>query len=340
MNITITPVCAGKPWNGASIHEGPLGGSETAALCLGREFAARNHNVVMFTHGQPGSFEGVVYRHVSELMDGGLPGGTEVHISSRWVDILLRTPPEVTRVLWVHDVPPQVPVNIPADLIVALSRFQAHAWQLYDGWPEDRLLICGDGVTATNFAGFEVRDENKLIWTSNPDRGLYIAAKIFREQVHPRWPDLRLVVYGSYGVYGWPKEQERPFQPPIEWQDEGWLEMQEPLPHLALARELMGSFAMWYPTWWPETFCMAALESQMAGTPVITTNVGALPETIIGGIVCHTTDELVNAVSQLRNANRWNKLSEAGKEFAQGHSWPEIAAAWERAIHNVQEMED
>ena len=76
---------------------------------------------------------------------------------------------------------------------------------------------------------------------------------------------------------------------------------------------------------------MAALEAQAAGTPVITSTIGALAETVKGGIC---TNDFVNAVSQLRNVGRWRKLSAAGKAQAQEFSWAAIAAQWEMQINN------
>jgi len=334
MNILVTPVLAGKPWNGATYYEQPLGGSEKAVICLSRELARRGHEVYVFASGQPGLFEGVTYHHISQLNMGALPE-VDVHISSRWLEVLQHSKAKV-RALWLHDMAQMPPSHIPADLIVALSHAQAVSWGIADGgWPEERLAYIGDGVDISHFSGMEVRDPNRMLWISNPDRGLYIACKIFREHILPRWPDLYLDIYGRYAVYGWGKEQERMFLPPPDWIDGKSIRLHEPVPALAVARELMKSWALWYPTWWPETFCMAALEAQAAGTPVVTCPVGALTETVKGGIV---TDDLVNAISQLRNRARWEKLAKAGEEWAEEHSWARIAAKWEAKILDIMSL--
>lgn len=336
MHIVITPAIAGKPWDGATIYEQSLGGSESAVVYLAREFARRGHKVRVYSHGRPGTFEQVEYFHVNDLTLVGLPE-CDVHISSRWPEILNNSPGNV-RVLWLHDMPQNPNLQVGADLIVALSQPHAAAWGLLDpnAWDPERLLIEGDGVDTTLFTGREVRDTNRLIWASNPDRGLYLAAKIFREQLLPRWPDLKLHVYGRYSIYGWPEAAERPFLPPSVWMRDGSIVLHDSLPRLALARQLMSSWCLWYPTFWPETYCMMALEAQCAGTPVVTTPVGSLPEVVKGGIV---TMDLVNAISQLRNAARWKKLSTAGQDYAALHSWAIVAAHWETAIGRVMGLE-
>lgn len=296
---------------------------------MARDLARRGHDVTVYTHGSPGRFEDVRYLHINELHPDMLME-YDVHISSRWHEILniSRAP---CKVLWFHDMPGyQRDPEIQADLAVFLTDAHRAAW----GAPAEHpaITIIGDGVDTSLFSGREDRDKTKLIWCSNPDRGLYLGSKIFVEQILPRWPDLQLHVYGRAAVYGWGDEQERMHLPPREWVEAGHIVLHEPVPRLALARELMKSWAMFYPTFWPETFCMAALEAQAAGTPVITTPTAGLVETVRGGIL---TNDFVNAVSQLRNVNRWEKLSEQGKEHAAEYSWAKIALRWEKAMEET-----
>lgn len=307
-----------------------MGGSEAAVAYLARDLARRGHDVTVFTHGMPGRFEDVYYRPVNSL-DPSTLAEWDVHISSRWKEILDYSPCPV-KIIWMHDMPGYTVPNLNAHLAVFLTEAHANAW----GAPLDHpaITIIGDGVDLSLFTGREDRDENMLVWISNPDRGLYVAAKIFVDEILPRWPDLRLYVYGRAAVYGWGDEAETYFLPPREWVEKGLVVLREPLPRLALAHELKRAWAMFYPTFWPETFCMAALESQAAGTPVITSPTAALVETVKGGIL---TNDFVNAVSQLRNANRWQKLSAQGQEFATKHSWAQIALRWEKAIEQAME---
>ena len=78
---------------------------------------------------------------------------------------------------------------------------------------------------------------------------------------------------------------------------------------------------------------MAALEAQAAGTPIVCSRYGALPETVAGGI---PTFDFVNAISQLRNKNRYKKLSEIGMEYAQGKDWDDRAVEWVDLIEQVR----
>jgi len=334
MRIFFTPLIVPgvKPWAGHTIYEQALGGSESAVVYLAREFARRGHDVTVFTTGQPGTYEKVKYLPQGQI-PVQTPGVCDVWISSRWEDIFSQVPDTIYKVLWLHDMA-HGGIEAAAHKVVMLTQAHAASYLLYPPYPP-HIFIEGDGVDLTLAAGYEDRDPNRLMWISNPDRGLWIAAEIFVNQILPRWPDMTLEVYGRASVYGWPAAVEEPHLPLVDTlkKADGRIKIKEPLPRLALVRRLMSAFALWYPTYWPETYCMSALESQAAGTPVVTSPVGALTETVKGGIV---GTDFVNAISQLRNGGRWKKLSDAGKEYAAEHSWAKVASRWENNVFGGQ----
>lgn len=218
--------------------------------------------------------------------------------------------------------------GIYAHYLVGLTEFHVRHWNV----PPDHTRIIGNGVDTSLFAGPEIpRDENKLVWTSNPERGLPIAARIFQE-IRKRWPDLELHIYGRSAVYGWgPGDagDEWPYLPREEHMENVFLH--EPLNKSGLAKVLREAWAWYYPSWWPETYCIAALEAQAAGTPVISVPEGGLVETVKGGVL---TYDFLNAVSQLRNKARYQKLSEAGKQFALALDWDVRADQWLKVIND------
>ncbi len=65
---------------------------------------------------------------------------------------------------------------------------------------------------------------------------------------------------------------------------------------------LAGAKAMIFPTRWPEPFGIVAIEALVSGTPLITTHNGAMPEIIEHGkqgFLCHTKDEMVDAIKNI-----------------------------------------
>lgn len=327
MKWILLPIPAGKPWNGATLYaQGGLGGSESAVAQLALALARAGEQVTVMSHGAPvpsTKFEGVEYRLTSdENLNEAIREPWDVVLSSRWLEALVPQWQAPVKLFWTHDIPNTPETTIHADKAVCLSKFHQTAWHLDDS----NSVVIGDGVDLSLFKwmSHQPRNENKLVWISNPDRGLALAARIFQE-VRKRWPELELHVYGRSAVYGWDANVEAPFLPQARYMENVFLH--EPLSKPSLAVELFTTWALFYPTYWPETYCMAALEAQAAGTPVISVPFGALPETVKGGIL---TYDFLNAISQLRNKGRWSKLSEAGREWAEQNTW----------AHRAQEFVD
>ena len=258
-----------------------------------------------------------------------VPKEWDVVIISRWYDLLQHPWNTKCLLIWLHDLAQQGMPSLRAHKVIVLSNFHAASYK----FPAESVEIIGDGVDLSLFEGTDLtRNENVLVWTSNPDRGLALATKIFQEQLRPRWPDLELHIFGRSSVYGWPSENEGPYLPRDEHMENVFLH--DPLTKAGLAKMLREAWAWFYPTYWPETYCIAALEAQAAGTPIVCSRYGALLETVEGGI---PTYDFVNAISQLRNKNRWKKLSERGKEHAQEKDWDDRAKEWMKVIEDVRQ---
>jgi protein O-GlcNAc transferase len=322
------PVAAGKPWNGNTVISEPLGGSEAAVAYLAQAMQRKGEEVHVVTHGPPlpeGDFAGVIYHHNQTEMEKLVNEEKwDIVVSSRWPDVLSWPWKCSGKILWLHDLPHDQ-VNLYCNFLVFISQYQLDAYK-----PNAPYHIIGDGVDwdlVKSIGNAQQRDPNKLMWVSNPDRGLPLACHIFQE-IRKRWPELQLHVYGRSSVYGWTDDIEAPYLPRKE--EMAGVIMHAPLSRPALLRELSTAWAVFYPTFWPETYCMATLEAQAMGTPVICSPLGALNETVKGGIL---TNDFLNAISQLRNQRRWEKLSYAGIEWAETQSWANQAQKWLDSVY-------
>ena len=325
MRWIFTPVLSGKPWNGDTLVKEPLGGSESAVGFLARALARRQHEVLVFTHHTgEGLYEGVQYFHSSRLNTIGQLEA-DVHVSARWIEPLQATGLVKEHILWLHDMSPTYGLNIKN---VFLS--QAHLDSIEQKPDGKSFFIIGNGVNLADFADYvplEQRDRTKLIWTSNPDRGLHVAARIL-QVLRKKHPELTLHVYGRASVYGWDASAEVPYYPAVE--DRENIILHDPLPKAELAKELATAWAWFYPTTWPETYCIAALEAQAAGTPCLCPPYGALTETVKGGIL---TDKYEEPVERLMDDGEWNKLSFKGRAYAANCDWDNRAEEWERLVN-------
>ena len=338
LNILILPSPAPKPWDGNTLKTEPLGGSETMAGQLAYYLANRHHHIVYIASApgvSPNYIDGVHYRP-TEMAQMLIQQPWDIVIVSRWTDILpavAENPQIKSVVFWSHDIMrswDQIRnVYTNANAFVTISDF--HASITYDDSDpnndEEMLqVIMPNAVDLSLFDGNEDRQPGRLVWTSNPNRGLWNAIRIFRK-LRKRWPNLEFHIYGRSSVYGWTSIQdpmhEGPYLPEIDEQN---VYVHEPLGKADLARELMKSWAMFYPSTWIETFAISVLESQAAGTPVITNPYGALVDTVQGGIL---TWNFESAIEQLLDPKEYQRLSLLGRNWARNFSWGTISDRWD-----------
>jgi len=294
----------GIPFDGDTINERSLGGSESAAYYVAKELASRGHKVVVFTEKE-GSSEsnGVTYLHLGER-NQAKPMGTNWHFycenTPHEVNIIQRVPSGFTYAIqskinlwWAHD--------------IALKRnnnaFMSQTWQtnavlpvsnwfkdqIEKAWlvDPDRITPVHNGVDYSLFEQFELKDNSKksegitLLYSSRPERGLehLVRPGGIMERLLEDAPHIKLKVCGYEhpvpqleGFYGFLRERCEEL-PNVEHLGQ--------LTKEALCKIQCEEADVWcYPTEFEEVSCITAMEFMAAGATIVTTNIGALPETI------------------------------------------------------------
>lgn len=323
MKWLFCPLPQGKFFDGTTIYTEPLGGSESSVVYLARALARKGEEVIVLGHMPPNQTEpkptdDVIYMPQSMIAQL-IRQSWDTVVSVRWPYVLneLNWNTHVP-IIWIHDMP-SPDFGYRARHAVFLTEWHQNAWQLSN----ENSVVIGNGIDPSLYKGDKANEKgNKLIWTSNPDRGTAIAAMIFQD-IRKAWPDLELHIYGRASVYGWDAEAESPFLPRPQHMENVFVH--ESVKKSVLAKKLADSWALFYPTYWPETFCIATLEAQAAGLPCVVPPFGALPETVKGGIVSY---DFKNSISLLRNVRKWQKCAEAGIEHAASSTWEDRADVW------------
>jgi glycosyltransferase involved in cell wall biosynthesis len=199
---------AGMPFNGDSLGKKALGGSETMGLYMARGLAARGHNVTMFCNcEQPGIYEGVIYKNVSEFIKLAIDRDNPHDVT-----IVQRVPepftiPLASRVQfwWMHD--------------LALKRYmqavQGVAWNFdriltVSEWHRQQMLaVYGlePSIVVATRNGIDLdlirsipdppeRDMNALVFTARPERGMDTLLEHIFPALLRQKPELKIYLAG------------------------------------------------------------------------------------------------------------------------------------------------
>lgn len=362
----------GRPVTGKTLEETGCGGSESALIYMARELHLLGHEVYVFNQcGEAhGTYDGVEYRDVKEfgqILQSGK--GFDVLVVFRDLDILKVLGPDSSsigikkKVYWAHDDqsylwnnPNKLAeiggwLNKNTNSIFAVSKWQADVYAEKFGVHKDKIYVTRNGVNLSLFQKPINKEPKRLIYTSVPDRGLDILVDIFPEI--KKQTGAELYVYSSFKVYGASATDAKLKDLFAKAKNEG-INIMEPLTQKELSRELLRSRLMVYPnhqaTFHPvyaETACIAVLEAQAAGTPVITSKRGALPESVLDnetGILIdgdpysseYKTKLIEATVKLLKDDKEWQRLSDnAKKRTLQEYSWTKIAGEWQDKFNQL-----
>ncbi|MBI4795230.1 MAG: glycosyltransferase family 4 protein [Deltaproteobacteria bacterium] len=331
----------GLPFDGATIYEKGLGGSESALYFLAREFAGKGHRVQVFCHTRrPGRYEDVEYRHLESFPAAAAQQVFDVFIVSRFPRVFTLPFQSRLKVMWNHDnlVEPQTyrRETFRADLFLTLSAY--HEAEYLSQLPElspfcHRTKNGVDlemGREAILAAG---KDMTKVVYASRPERGLEILLRHIWPRLLQARPELQLSIMGY----------EAPNKPGQEHMAGlvagaprttvlGSLAKPDFYRHLAEAALLL------YPCSFPEISCIVALEAQALGTPIITSRDFALTETVgvprylISGrpaFPAYQEAFIARALLYLDDRDRYHQDTSAALRWVTEHySWNHIADEW------------
>lgn len=116
--------------------------------------------------------------------------------------------------------------------------------------------------------------------------------------------------------------------------------MRGSLPKTALATELSAARVMLYPCTFYETSCIAAIEAQASGTPVVASTLAALPETVLNDVSGYLipgdpyTAEfghhfIETVVNLMKDDEAWERLSQGARHRTESlYDWNAIAKDW------------
>lgn len=358
LHVVIWTGPAWEKWSPASVNQGGIGGSETAAACMARELVKLGCRVTVLSDiEREGVFDGARYVPYGDALKRPQDFACDVFVCSRQPTTFEYAWKFKVSFLWIHDIHVGQSTGrigellLKADRLLALSQW--HKKYLLECYPylhPDTVVVTRNGIDVDRFAAEPIKQGNHLIYPSSPDRGLERLIELL-PRIRARVPDVGLHVY--YGFDNWRKSAEIA-------KDQGVLDRIKRIEHLLastegvyhhgrvsqkeLAEAFLASKVWAYPTWFTETFCISALEAQAAGCVPVTTSLAALSETVKQGILLpppNTSEEYAQdfveaVVGLLTNENVRRAHADLGRKWALAEGgWDKVAAEWLEMFERV-----
>jgi glycosyltransferase involved in cell wall biosynthesis len=282
--------------------ERPLGGSQSAACYLAPELVKLGHRVTLVSRGvKPKLVRGVYCQPLSGMDDSVLRNADSVvHLSgfdrASLAELKARCRPDARQIVWTghaHDrgavatlARPEVQALI--DGFALVSEWQAACFCQAFGLDPARIGILRNAVGpafADLFGGSPILPAKEgpptLCYTSTPFRGLDRLLVAFT-RIRAAVPDARLEIYSSMALYNALLD---PYQPLYDAaRTTPGVAYHGAVAQPALAQALRRATMLAYPNTFFETSCIAVMEAMAAGCSVVTSDLGALPETGAGFI--------------------------------------------------------
>lgn len=342
------------PFHAKTLDERPLGGIETGVIRLSEELSRLGHQVVVFSQLENPPLSDPLYLPQRALRD---LGPVDVLIAVRdWAPLFLPIDAKL-RFLWTGDSYDQPQcigmgdkrIASRLDAVLAVSRWHADILAEKSGCPLEKFRVLRNGIKLSYFEGVETKRRKRLIYSSTPYRGLALMPRIYRELV-AKHRDIELHVFSGYQVYSSGTNDRHPGEAEFKRIKDELLKLPGVfipgnVPQKQLAREFMKSALLLYPNTFEETSCITALEAQAGGCAIVTSDLGALSETVgAAGILINETPgteayirEMVSAADRvLSDDTLFENLSRSAREQSKRFDWKVSAADLLETIDSIK----
>ena len=333
-------------------YQNPLGGSESAMCYLAEHLARLGHKVILLTRlSQKSTKRGVICIPLDKITNDILVSLDILVVQNsplQGIKIKKYLHPKTKLVLWTqhaHDQPAVSPLANPLiqqlfDAFVLISQWQLDSYISSFKLPKNKCTILHNAVSpAFENLIFKKTLPPILVYTSTPFRGLDLLIRLF-PSIRKAIPGITLRIYSSMQVYQTPKELEQKDYGDLYrlcGETEG-VEYKGSISQSKLAKELRAVSILAYPNTFAETSCISVMEAMAAGCQVITSDLGALPETTAGfanliPMNPNYSQNFIDAtIAALENpTDRSKQVAFANRNY----TWTKRALEWHRFLTKI-----
>jgi len=306
-------------WNPIMAKTKGVGGSEEAVMNLSKEWAKMGYNVTVYNNcgTEPMEVDGVMYKpfwyfnakdKFDKLILWRHPKLVDYDLNVKDIYIDL------------HDVIQEGEFNKKRlqKINKIFVKTKAHR-NLFKNIPDDKFVIIPNGQDFELFNQNVQKDQYLIVNTSSPDRSLDVLPKLFK-RVKEQVPQAKCKWAYGFDIFDASHGDNKKM---MQWKEDTLKEMEEAgienmgrLSQAECAKLYLEGNILAYPTEFMEIDCITVKKAQACGCMPITTDFGALEESVQYGIKVH---------SKLTN-DTW------GKDFTHGIKDKDTQDAWVDAV--------
>ncbi|MDY6940331.1 MAG: glycosyltransferase [Cyanobacteriota bacterium] len=295
----------GWDYNVESVYQMPLGGSQSALCYLAEALAQQGHEVFLINHtSKPGTSRGVVclswnahsLRQLPSLDLDALVCWNHAELGKKLKPFLS---PHTCVVLWAGIAYYQKAMQAlenPGEHEVYDGTIFVSDWQRQDfikhcDIDSNRSDIIRNAIGSAFRDLFEPSDPilphksepPTLVYTSSPERGLEILLDVF-PKIRQAVPGTTLKIFSSLKLYKYSDTDDEQMYGQLyrQCEETEGVEYIGCVTQPELARELRGAAVLAYSDTVAETSCISVMEAMASGCSIVTSQLGALPETTAG----------------------------------------------------------
>ena len=225
--------------------------------------------------------------------------------------------------------------------------FEKHVYQFKV--PENKSLVIRNAIEKINFQE-KPKDKINLIYHTTPWRGLTNLLKIFKNL---NLENVQLNVCSSTKIYGKKfdnilgEKYKNLFEECKNTKNVNYFGF---IDNNKIIKLLEKTHIYSYPSIWPETSCISAIESMAAGCEIVTTNLGALYETCspFGTLVSFDrnldnlekkyAEVLSNSIHNFWSEENQKKLKLQQETINNLYSWNKRAFEWKKFFNEARKL--
>lgn len=343
-----------RNWDETTLGEGKcVRGSESWAIYLASELQKDDYNVTIFAMPEREHFaaNGVEYVPWQKFVDRCQYQVFDHLIISRRTDVISDKLNCDSIYVMCHDMIVSGCQNVQDLKLDKVKKFSyLSSWhkdflkRVYLGFPNEKMFLSANGVDHSLYQDINNDSkENMMVWSSSPERGLYFFLSEIFPRIKSEVSDFKCIV-----ATDWFKSQgpEGELAHELGKKTDG-IEFTDTLLSKKELAELQKKAKIWlYPTAYPETFCITAVENALAGNGIVCSNFAGLSEVLngysdlVGKSVMGNdftnemardefNDKFVNEAVKMLTDEQY-RLLKAGeaKTIAQKYTWSYVADLW------------